>query len=194
MKALHPEPSAHPVRLGARLRACRQAQGLTIGQVADATNLTRGFVSRVERDETSPSVATLVTLCQVLSLPVGSLFEDAETEVIALAEAPHINMGGSGVLDRMVTPRGQTKVQLLRSRLDVGANGGADLYTINCEVEVIHVIEGEVAVRFTDRTQTLASGDTLTFSGREPHTWRNSGDRAAEVLWTFVPAPWSGSR
>ncbi|WP_406726957.1 helix-turn-helix domain-containing protein [Streptomyces sp. GD-15H] len=194
MKALHPKPSALPVRVGARLRACRQAQGLTIEQVAAATSLTRGFISRVERDETSPSVATLVTLCQVLSLPVGSLFEDADTEVIRLDDAPQINMGGRGVLDRMVTPRGQSRVQLLRSRLDPDANGGDDLYTINCDVEVIHVIEGEVTVLFTGRTETLTAGDTLTFSGREPHNWRNSGDSVAEVLWTFVPAPWSGSR
>lgn len=194
MKALHPKPSALPVRVGARLRACRKAQGLTIEQVAAATGLTRGFISRVERDETSPSVATLVTLCQVLSLPVGTLFEDADTEVIRLGDAPQINMGGRGVLDRMVTPRGQSKVQVLRSRLDAGANGGDDLYTINCDVEVIHVIEGEVTVLFTGRTETLTAGDTLTFSGREPHNWRNSGDSVAEVLWTFVPAPWSGSR
>ncbi|MEU5402274.1 helix-turn-helix domain-containing protein [Streptomyces sp. NPDC005963] len=194
MKALHPTPSALPVRVGARLRACRQAQGLTIEQVAAATNLTRGFVSRVERDETSPSVATLVTLCQVLSLPVGSLFEDAETEVVRLADAPHINMGGRGVVDRMITPRGQSRVQLLRSVLEPGADGGEDLYTINCEVEVLHVISGELTVFFTSRTVALTSGDTLTFSGREPHNWRNTGASVAEVLWTFVPAAWSGSR
>ncbi|MFJ4768181.1 helix-turn-helix domain-containing protein [Streptomyces uncialis] len=194
MKALHPTPSADPVRVGARLRACRKDQGLTIEQVAAAAQLTRGFLSRVERDETSPSVNTLVTLCQVLSLPVGSLFEDADTEVVRLTDAPHINMGGHGVLDRMVTPRAQSKVQVLRSRLEPGANGGDDLYTINCDAEVLHVISGEVEVLFTGRAERLAAGDTLTFSGREPHNWRNAGEGPAEVLWTFVPAAWSGSR
>ncbi|MGX2998828.1 helix-turn-helix domain-containing protein [Streptomyces sp. JNUCC 64] len=194
MKALHPTPSHGPVRVGARLRACRKAQGLTIEQVAAATGLTRGFLSRVERDETSPSVTSLVTLCQVLSLPVGTLFEDADTEVVRLDTAPHLNMGGHGVVDRMVTPRAQSKIQILRSHLEPGAHGGERLYTINCDVEVLHVVSGEVAVRFTDRTETLAAGDTLTFSGREPHTWHNSGPGPAEVTWTFVPAPWSGSR
>ncbi|MET8828132.1 helix-turn-helix domain-containing protein [Streptomyces sp. NPDC004610] len=193
MKALHPTPSTDPVRVGARLRASRKAQGLTIEQVAAATGLTRGFLSRVERDETSPSVTTLVTLCQVLSLPVGSLFEGADTEVIRLPAAPRLNMGGHGVEDLMVTPRAQSKIQILRSRLDPGAHGGADLYTINCDVEVLHVISGEVTVRFTDHDETLTAGDTLTFSGREPHTWSNTGSGSAEVTWTFVPAPWSGS-
>ncbi|MER6504751.1 helix-turn-helix domain-containing protein [Streptomyces sp. NPDC001455] len=194
MKALHPTPSDSPVRVGARLRACRKAQGLTIEQVAAATSLTRGFISRVERDETSPSVTTLVTLCQVLSLPVGSLFEDADTEVVHLEEAPNINLGGHGVVDRLITPRAQSKIQVLRSHLEPGANGGDDLYTINCDVEVLHVVIGEVSVQFTGRTETLTAGDTLTFSGREPHNWRNSGPSPAEVLWTFAPAPWSGSR
>ncbi|MFI2211228.1 helix-turn-helix domain-containing protein [Streptomyces sp. NPDC020141] len=194
MKALHPTPSGEPVRVGARLRASRRAQGLTIEQVAAATGLTRGFVSRVERDETSPSVATLVTLCQVLSLSVGSLFEDAEVETVRLTDAPQVNMGGRGVVDRMITPRGQSRVQVLRSWLEPGADGGDSLYTINCEVEVLHVITGELSVLFSDRTELLAAGDTLTFPGREPHNWRNAGPSAAEVIWTFVPAAWSGSR
>ncbi|GHH88344.1 transcription regulator [Streptomyces sulfonofaciens] len=194
MKALHPTPSPDPVRVGARLRASRQAQGLTIEQVAAATGLTRGFLSRVERDETSPSVTSLVTLCQVLSLPIGSLFESADAEVIRLNEAPRLNMGGHAVEDRMVTPRAQSKIQILRSRLEPDAHGGDDLYTINCDVEVLHVLSGEITIRFTDRTEVLTAGDTLTFPGREPHTWLNSGPGPAEATWTFVPAPWSSSR
>lgn len=193
MRAVHPTPSDERVRLGAQLRACRQAQGLTIGQLADATKLTKGFISRVERDETSPSVATLVTICQVLSLPIGSLFEATETEVVSLGDAPLINMGGTGAVERMITPRGQRNVQLLRSTLRPGADGGEDLYTINCDVEVIHVITGDVDVRFSDKTVSLSSGDTLTFNGRDLHSWRNTSESDAEVLWTLVPAAWSGS-
>ena len=88
MRPIPPSPSTGPTRIGPRLRETRMAQGLTIGNLADATGLTKGFISRVERDETSPSVATLVNLCQVLSLPVGALFEPPEHEVIEFATAP----------------------------------------------------------------------------------------------------------
>ncbi|WP_327587936.1 helix-turn-helix domain-containing protein [Nonomuraea sp. NBC_00507] len=193
MRAMHPTPSGSPVRVGARLRASRQVQGLTIEQVAAATNLTKGFLSRVERDETSPSVATLVTLCQVLSVPIGSLFEEPDTEVVHMEDAPRINLGGRGLVERMLTPRSQSRVQVLRSFLDVGASGGDDLYTINCDVEVLHVLAGELEVLFTNRTVVMAAGDTLTFSGREPHNWRNTGSTSADIIWTLVPAAWSGS-
>lgn len=193
MRAVHPAPSDARVLLGARLRASRQAQGLTIQQVAEATKLTKGFISRVERDETSPSVATLLTLCQVLSLPVGSLFEAAESAVVRFESAPLINMGGSGAKERLLTPRGQSRVQVIHSTLEPGADGGADLYTVNCDVEVVHVIKGALDVRLSDHTVPLAAGDTLTFPGREPHSWSNPHPHAAEVVWTLVPAAWSGA-
>jgi transcriptional regulator with XRE-family HTH domain len=76
-----------------------------------ASGLTKGFISRVERDETSPSVATLLTICEVLLLPIGTLLEASETELVMRADAPLINMGGRGATGRMVTPRGQSKIQ-----------------------------------------------------------------------------------
>ena len=102
-------------------------------------------------------------------------------------------MIGRGAIERMITPRGQSHVQVLRSTLQPGADGGDELYTINCNVEVVHVINGEVDVRFTDKTVCLSAGDTLTFSGHELHSWRNTGTSIAEILWTLVPAAWSGT-
>ncbi|QAV70587.1 helix-turn-helix domain-containing protein [Salinibacterium sp. UTAS2018] len=193
MRPVHPTPSENRVRVGARLRASRRAQGLTIEQLASATSLTKGFISRVERDETSPSVATLLTICEVLSLPIGTLFEASETKLVTLADAPLINMGGRGALERMVTPRGESKIQMLRSTLQPEANGGDKLYTVNCDVEVVHLISGAFEIQFTDRTVTLAAGDTITFPGRELHNWKNPRTVDAEVLWTLVPAAWSGA-
>jgi transcriptional regulator with XRE-family HTH domain len=193
MRALALSASDSPVRLGARLRASRHAQGLTIEQVASATGLTKGFISRVERDETSPSVATLLTLCQALSIPVGSLFEAAEAELVRAATAPKINMGGTGADERLMTPRAQSRVQVIRSTMKPHASGGEELYTINCDVEVMQVVRGTVVIRFTDSETELSTGDALTFHGSEPHTWTNRTDADAEVIWTIVPAAWSGA-
>lgn len=80
------------LRIGARLRDARRRQGLTIDQVARSTGLTKGFISRIERDMTSPSVSTLVTVCAALSLPVGELFVTPKTDVVRAAEAPYIQL------------------------------------------------------------------------------------------------------
>lgn len=193
MRAVRPTPSRDPLAIGARLRATRLAQGLTIADVAEATGLNKGFISKIERDETSPSVVTLVALCQVLSLQIGTLFDSVDSEVIALEEAPLINMGGRGVIERLVTPRAEAGVQVLRSTMDAGASGGAELYTINCDIEVLHVLTGVVEVRTSSAQYSLRAGDTLSIPGREPHTWDNPATDSAEVIWVLVPAAWSGS-
>lgn len=192
MRSIYPHAAGTTVRIGAKLRASREAQGLTLEQLASAADLTKGFISRVERDETMPSVPTLVQLCQALSLPLGALFEEPELQLVHLEAAPRMNMGGTGIDDRLVTPRGMDRVQMLRSSLAPNASGGDGLYTVNCEVESIHVIAGTIEVLLTDRRVMIHENDTLTLPGRTPHTWR-AGPKGAEAVWVLVPAAWSGS-
>jgi transcriptional regulator with XRE-family HTH domain len=193
VRPVRPSPQSGPIEIGPRLRASRTAQNITIAQLAEATGLTKGFISRIERTETSPSVATLVAICQVLSLPIGSLFESPDHQVIGLADAPLVNFGGSLAQERLLTPRSTSSVQVLRSVLEPGASGGDEFYTINCEVEVLHVLEGGITLRFPGRELELGSGDTVTIGGREPHTWANRTGSRSEVIWALVPAAWSGS-
>jgi transcriptional regulator with XRE-family HTH domain len=194
VRPLPVSPSPEGVRIGAKLRAARKAHGYTLDQLAAAARLTKGFLSRVERDETSPSVSTLVTLCEVMSLDVGSLFSAPEVATVHRATAPRINLGGVKVEERLMTPRGQARLQLVHTTAEPGGSGGTEPYTINCEVEVLYVLSGQVELSFRDGSRELAAGDAITFSGGEPHTWRNlSATDPAELMWVLVPAPWSGS-
>lgn len=194
MRPLPVSPTPAGARLGARLRAARKIHGYTLEQLAGAAGLTKGFLSRVERDETSLSVASLITLCEVMSINPGSLFSAPDVALIRGDSAPAINLGGTGVSEQLMTPRGQARLQLVRTAADPGATGGPDLYTINCEVEVAYVVKGKIDIIFADRRERLGAGDALTLRGAEPHTWENpSSSRPAEIIWVLSPAPWSGS-
>ncbi len=188
MKALPVEPSNIPVAIGSRIRAARQAQRMTIEQVADSTGLTKGFLSRVERDLTSPSVASLVTLCQVLSISIGDLFQVPETHLTRSAEAPRISLGGQGINERLMTARSERRLQMIRAVVEPRGKGEDELYSVDCEVETLHVVQGRFVLIFSNTRYELEAGDTVTFPGREPHTWLNPDDREAVVLWTLVPA------
>lgn len=175
--------------IGERLRAARQARRLTISQVADAAGLTKGFISRLERNAVSPSVASLITVCEVVGLRVGALFDPDDTQVIREADARFINFGGEGVREWLMTPGTQSQLQVIRSSIDAGGSGGGELYTLDCEVEFVYVIKGHVDVQVGDTVYELRRGDGLTLRGREPHTWRNSSRHPAEVIWVLTPAP-----
>lgn len=192
MKALPLEPNAGPVAIGSRIRAARQDQRLTIEQVADATGLTKGFLSRVERDLTSPSVASLVTLCQVLSISIGELFAAPETHLTRKGEGPRVHLGGEGIVERLLTSRSERRLQVLGATIEPYGCGEAELYAIDCDVDVLHIVSGELTLRMTHESYDLTAGDTLSFSGREPHSWVNHTASPVEALWILAPAA-SGS-
>ncbi|MFF2277682.1 helix-turn-helix domain-containing protein [Agromyces sp. NPDC058126] len=191
MRPMPLEPNPRRVAIGSRLRAARQAQNLTIEEVATITGLTKGFLSRVERDITSPSVASLITLCAVLSISVGSLFEEPDVQLVRAGTGPRVNLGGVDTEERLLSPRSESRVQVIRSVIEPGGHGGQELYAVAADVDVLHVLRGEVVVRFSDRDWELGPGDSLTFNGHEPHSWRIAGDGSAEVIWVLVPALWS---
>jgi transcriptional regulator with XRE-family HTH domain len=179
-------------QIGARLRAARTAGGITLEQLAQATNLSKGFLSRLEHDSTSPSLPTLIAICNALALPIGSLFEEAEENLIRADEAlPLVPIAGGEVVEWLVTPSTESSVQLIRAKYPPGTGAGTELHTLDAEVEVAHVQHGRLIVTFATGDVELKAGDTLTFRAREPHGWRNPDSRTtAEVLWVITPAPW----
>lgn len=178
------------VRIGGRLRAARKSRGLTLEQVSGATGLTKGFVSRLERDEVSPSVASLVAVCNAIGLRVGALFDAAESALITAGTAPRIHFGGQRVEEFLLTPGHEQALRVIRSFIEPAGGGGDEPYFLECDVEFVYVIEGVLEIGMRDQTMTMSAGDALTFAGREPHTWRNPHtSERCQVLWVLAPAP-----
>lgn len=185
-----PEHDAPAAVVGARLRAARRRRGLTLDQLATATRLTKSFLSRLERDQVSPSVATLVRVCGALGLGVGELFEPPTTSLVRVNERRRINFGGQDVLEVLLTPDTQKDLQVIHSVIDPGGNGGDELYSLGCKVEFVYVIAGHLRLSLVGQRVELGAGDAFTFPGQEPHTWTNtSRDATCEVLWVLAPAP-----
>jgi transcriptional regulator with XRE-family HTH domain len=179
-----------PLRIGVRLRAARLSQKLTIGAVAEATGLTKGFISRLERDAASPSVASLVAVCEAIGLRVGSLFDPPETAVVRAGTGRPISFGAVRTSESLLTPGTQQQLEVIHSLLDGGGHGGDELYSLDCEVEFVYVVGGRLELVLEDQTVELGPGDAMTFPGRTPHTWRNAApDDPCEVLWVLSPTP-----
>ncbi|MDN5732400.1 MAG: helix-turn-helix domain-containing protein [Yaniella sp.] len=186
MKSLPIEPMRTPTALGRRLRAVREQNRLTIDQVASFTGLSKGFLSRVERDLTSPSVASLVAICQVLGVPPGQMLEVPETEMVVLEDAPAVSLGGDGITEKLLTPPGQRNVQIIHAVVEGGGRGEEELYTMDCIAESLHILEGEFVLVTSDAEFRMKQGDTVTLPGSEPHTWYNPTEDTAKVLWILT--------
>jgi transcriptional regulator with XRE-family HTH domain len=175
------------VRIGARLRHAREAGRLSLADVAARADVSKGFLSRVERDETSPSVASLVAICDAVGLAMGDLFATPRTTLVRAAERPSLDgLPTQGVRDTLITPQLERHVTVLESVVPPGGSGGDALYTLPSECEVCFVLEGALALDVDGERFELCAGDALTFGASVPHTFRSAD--GARVLWILAPA------
>lgn len=184
-----PAPRAGDVNIGAQLRAARLAARMSLADVAAQSQLTKGFVSRLERDQANASVAALMRLCNTLGISAGSLFQAAKGEVIRRGEYPPINFGGDSIHEYLLTSAGEKRVQAILSEIDSGGGSGSEAYSLPADVEFVYVLSGQLELTVAGELVVLDRGDAFTFPPSTEHSFRatRAGSRT-KVLWVFSPA------
>ncbi len=183
-------PEEQPaITIGRRMRDARLARRMTIVEVATACGVTKGYLSKLERDQASPSMATLLRICAVLEVPVPSLFEPSSGELIRSNERRSRNAGGERMQESLLTPTAEKRVQAILGEIEPGGGSGQELYPVEADVEFAFVIRGRLVMRIEEDEITLEEGDAFTFPGHSRHAFYNPDpDAATRVLWILVPA------
>ncbi|MCA0405748.1 MAG: XRE family transcriptional regulator [Proteobacteria bacterium] len=173
---------------GLHLAVTRRARGLTLDQLAQATGLNKGYLSRLERREKRPSIATVMKVAQALDVPVAALFGESFDETAMHLVRKDETAGGFAA-------DGEASFTLL-SRATRASGAQAFLYVPGPEfrprghvhhagTEMIFVVRGALEIRFHDRTLTLEEGDFLQFPGHVPHQLRRLRE-ATQALITVA--------
>jgi len=184
-------PVETPLQIGPRLRKARLERGFTLEEVAREAGLTKSFISQVEKEQTSASVASLHRICTVLGIRIASLLETPSSSVLRRTDRTPMSFGGAGVTDYVLTPSRERALQVFETHIEPGGSAGDELFTADVDVDLAYVLRGRLEMRFADRTVVLGPGDALTFSPREPHTWRNpSTKRPTVIILAMTPAGW----
>jgi transcriptional regulator with XRE-family HTH domain len=184
-----PADAAGRIRLGARLRHAREHSRLSLGEVAERAGVTKSFLSRVERDLTSPSIASLLEICDAVGIAAADLFQAPGTTLVRRADRPRLGdlPKADDVLDTLITPTDERHVTVLETIATGQGSGGEEFYTLPSQCEVCFVVEGTVEVRVEEDVFLLRRGDALTFGAAVPHTWRATTAAGARVLWILAP-------
>jgi uncharacterized cupin superfamily protein len=120
---------------------------------------------------------------------VGELFDAPDSAIVRAGEGAQINFGGTDAKEYLLSSGNQNAIEVLHSKIAPGGSGGEQLYALNCEVEFVYVLLGQLEVVLGPDRHLLNTGDAMTFRGRDPHTWRNPTGELIEVLWVLAPAP-----
>lgn len=178
------------VNIGARLREHRRRLTLTLDEVAHRAGLTKGFLSEVERDLVSPSLVSLLAICDALGIKVGELFSATNSALVRAGQRPKILLSGDGVRDCLLSASVRSRLQAIWTELGPGATSSTEPYSLPSDEAFAMVMDGAVVIRVGDRTFEMSAGDALTFDPREPHTfWNPSRMEIARVLFVNAPPP-----
>jgi len=173
-------------RLGPKLRALRKERALTLEAVASAAGLTKGFLSLLERGQTTVSVPNLLRVCEILSVSVGSLFDYPDSPVVRGGGGAPVEMGGSGIREYLLTPETERHLQVMRTVLHPGGGTGGT-YSLESETVFVFVLHGCLRLTVDGQESVLNAGDCYTFSAKAAHSWDNPGPEISEVLWSITP-------
>ena len=165
------------VAIGREVRGFRKQQGMTVADLSKTTGLSVGMLSKIENGNTSPSLTTLQTLANALSVPLTSFFRGFETR----REAVHTRAGEGLTLDREGTRAGHqynllghiganTSGVIVEPYLIVLTSESDTFETFQHDgIETIYMLEGAVDYRHGSQIYPLRPGDTLFFEADAPH-------------------------
>jgi transcriptional regulator with XRE-family HTH domain len=179
------------VSLGDRIRALRGTRGLSLQDLSESSGLSRGFLSQVEHNQVTPSVASLSRVAEALKVPLDSLFsaepQGPKLGLVRAKDRVKLVYGSGSYSDEVLSPSIGGELLVLMSTIEPGATSGDEPYSHDSGREILYMIDGALEVEVEGETRTLEVGDALTFSSRRLHAWRNKGSTAARVLWLIAP-------
>jgi transcriptional regulator with XRE-family HTH domain len=165
------------VAIGREVRAFRNKLGINISDLAAATGISLGMLSKIENGMTSPSLTTIQALSRALSVPVSSFFKRFEEQ----RSVTFVKAGEGLAIERRGTRNGH-QYHLLGYTADNGSRVVVEPYMITLTtesdvfplfqhsgMEFLYMLEGKVVYRHADMRYTMTPGDSLFFDADAPH-------------------------
>ncbi|MEM8796428.1 MAG: cupin domain-containing protein [Pseudomonadota bacterium] len=187
------------MQLGADVRSLRKAQQMTLADLADASNKSVSFLSKIERGLARPSVTALQEIAEALGVPAGWFF-DSDGPVSA-NERPYVvradrrrklsfsNLSDTsymGLEDHLLSASLDGNLALGISTYQAGGHSGDDLSTHDGE-EAGLILKGTIRLTIDGETFDLKAGDSFSFSAAIPHRYENVGADVAQIVWANTP-------
>jgi len=174
--------------LGEKIRLKRIEKAMSLKDLAEASGLTSGFISQIERDLAEPSITSLRKVAEALEVAVFHFFieEMNENPVVRKHERQPIQFPGSKVSYELLSPDLNRQMETFLGKLEPGGVT-CDEPMAHAGEEVIFVLEGEMLIRIGNTTYNLSEGDTIYYYANIPHQIENPGKHLLSFISTITP-------
>jgi transcriptional regulator with XRE-family HTH domain len=185
--------------VGGRVRQGRAGRGWTLDQLAERSGVSRRMLVSIEQGSANPSIATLLLISDALGIGLPALVDMGDPPGLRVTRdgtAPVLwrgKRGGQAVLVAGTKPPDVT--ELWDWTLGPGESHSSPAHAAGTR-ELLLVLDGQVELRAGQHAEVLATGDSASFAGDQPHGYVNPGSaRAARfALTVFEPGVGPGAR
>jgi transcriptional regulator with XRE-family HTH domain len=176
------------LKIGEKIRRLRKANNLTLEELANRTYLTKGFLSQLERDLTSPSIATLKGILDVLGEELADFFRDVKHERVLFDRKARVLSSASTeeMKVEVLVPSAQNRIM---DPVLVTLEPGSDT-----KMEAPHegeefgfLLQGKATLWVDKIPYRMRNGDCFYFASDREHRLQNTGKVVATILWIVSP-------
>ena len=172
--------------IGFKIKELRVAKGLTQEELADRAELSKGFISQLERDLTSPSISTLDDILLCLGISVADFFTEDVDEQIVFGYDDYFEKVDPELKNKIewVVPSAQKDMmEPVRLTLEAGGSTYQDLPHEGEEFG--YVLKGRVTIHLGKNKHDAQAGESFYYISEKRHYI--TSDKGAEIIWVSAP-------
>ncbi|MDO4489709.1 MAG: helix-turn-helix domain-containing protein [Lachnospiraceae bacterium] len=172
--------------IGKKIRDLRNQKGLTQEELADRAELSKGFISQLERNLTSPSISTLQDLLQCLGTSLSQFFQEEEEDQIVFSQEDYFQKEDTELnnLIQWIIPNAQ-KNEMEPILLTLQPGGSTYPDNPHEGEEFGYILNGTVTIHLGSKTYSVKKGESFYFRPSKTHYLRSV--RGAKLLWVTTP-------
>jgi transcriptional regulator with XRE-family HTH domain len=174
------------MNLGKNIKQLRNQKGLTQSELADRCELTKGYISQLENNLNSPSIATLTDILSALGTNLSDFFQAEKEEKVVFTKQEFFEKDADGVLWRWLIPNAQKNMMepvLVELAENISTAGDVP----HEGEEFGYVLEGKIALLLGTKQHICKKGEAFYYSAGLPHSIKNKGKGTAKFLWISTP-------
>ncbi len=173
--------------LGEKIKDLRLSCELTQEELADRCELTKGYISQLENDLTSPSIATLIDILSALGTNLKEFFSETEAEEkLSFNKNEFIEKQTEEYILNWLVPNAQ-KNTMEPLHMKLFAGGSTDEDFPHEGEEFGFVLKGEITLILGKRKVKVKKGESFYFTANKVHQIINKGNDTAEFIWVSSP-------
>ena len=176
------------MNIGEKIKRLRVKNSLTQEELADRCELTKGFISQVERDLTSPSIATLVDILEGLGTNLKDFFNETVDEKLVFTKDDVFESENSELkytLKWLIPNAQKNNMEPILFELEPEGRSKEDFP--HQGEEFGYVIQGSIYLHVGNEKLKVKKGESFYFKANSNHYIKNAGKTKASVIWVSTP-------